>query len=315
MLCLTLILSLGAVTACGQQIIPNSSSQQTSNNTQSTAVPGAKTSSDGFLSAPIVAPPSYSDRPLKPGELPRAETLPNGLPALKPLKGVNVDKLFAENISSSDKRFDRLENAVVDMRREFEAVKPAIVRLVAVEEDIQNMVEQLEIMAKQEQQARSAPIHREQISTPQNLTPTDLTSPASSVVSQVKEPKPAPAPKAYSPQTSSHGPTVKNLRTGRHSNKVRLVLDMSSKTPYNVDLDSSENLLVIELPEAGWSGATSKTFSSKAPLLASYSVESMNGSNGTRIIIALKKSTAILTKDLLPPGATPNYRMYIDLKL
>lgn len=317
MLCLTLILSLGAMTACGRQIIPNSSSQQTSNNTQSTAVPGAKTSSDGFLSAPIVAPPSYGDRPLKPGELPRAETLPNGLPALKPLKGVNVDKLFSENISNSGQRFDRLENAVVDMRREFEAVKPAIVRLVAVEEDIQNMVEQLEIMARQEQQARSAPIHREQIGAPQSLTPTDLTSPSSSGVSQVMEPKPAPAPTAtvYSPPMSSHGQTVKNLRTGRHSNKIRLVLDMSSKTPYNVDLDSSENLLVIELPEAGWSGATSKTFSSKAPLLASYSVEPMNGSNGTRIIIALKKSTAILTKDLLPPGATPNYRMYIDLKL
>jgi len=58
--------------------------------------------------------------------MPQAERLPNGLPALKPLKGVNVDTLFAENIKSTDRRFDRLENAVVDMRREFEAVKPAI---------------------------------------------------------------------------------------------------------------------------------------------------------------------------------------------
>lgn len=301
------------MTACGQQNIPNSSSQQTSNNTQNTAAPGAKTSSEGFLSSPIVAPPSYGDRPLKPGESPRAETLPNGLPALKPLKGVNVDSLFAQNLNNNDQRFDRLENVVVDMRREFEAVKPAIVRLVAVEEDIQNMVEQLEKMATQEQQARSAPVYREQLNTPQNLAPTDLTTPqTSSGVSQKMEPKPAYAKPMAS---SSGGPTVRNLRTGRHSDKVRLVLDMSSKTPYNVDLDSSENLLVIELPEAGWSGATSKTFSSKEPLLASYSVESMNSGNGTRIIIALKKSTAILTKDLLPPGVTANYRMYIDLKL
>ena len=320
-LCLILILSLGAITACGQQNIPKSSAQQTSNNTQSTAVPGAKTTNNGFLSAPIVAPPSYGHRPLKPGETPQAETLPNGLPALKPLKGVNVDSLFAENLSNSDQRFDRLENAVVDMRREFEAVKPAIVRLVAVEEDIQQMVEQLELLASQEQQARSAPIKREPLNQPQSLVPTDLTTPQTSGgVPQAMEPKTAPAkpmaPKEPMKQEMSYGgPIVKNLRTGRHSDKIRLVLDMSSKTPYSVDLDASENLLVIELPEAGWSGTRSKNFGMKAALLSSYSVESINAGKGTRIIIALKKSTAILKKDLIPPGVTPHYRMYIDLKL
>jgi len=313
-LSLTLILSLGAIAACGQQTIPNSSSQQqTSNNTQSTAVPGARSANGGFLNAPVVAPPSFNNRPPKPGEMPQAEKLPNGLPALKPLKGVNVDTLFSENISSSDKRFDRLENAVVDMRREFEAVKPAIVRLVAVEEDIQQMVEQLEAMASAPSPT-PAPIVQQPISTSQQLTPTDLQAPqTSNGAIQAAEPKPMPAEPM--PITNNGGPTVKNLRTGRHNNKIRLVLDMSAKTPYTVDLDSSENILVIELSEAGWSGATTKTFGSKEPILASYSVDSINNGKGTRIIIPLKKSSSVLKTALLPPGVTPNYRMYVDLSL
>jgi len=299
---LTLILSLHALGACSQQTIPNNQSnsgaQPTSSNTQIIA-PGE---APGFSNAPVVAPPSY-----------------NGLPALKPLKGVNVNNLFAENISNSDKRFERLENAVVDMRREFEAVKPAIVRLVAVEEDIQQMVEQLESMALQEQRrpAPTAPVYREPSAAPQPLTPTDIQNPtpAPTSVTRPMEPKPQAAAPAPNNTSAASGPTVKNLRTGRHSNKTRLVLDMSAKTPYTVDLDSSENLLVIELPQASWSGATSKNFSAREPLLASYSVESINNGQGTRIIMPLKKSTRITKQDLLPPGVTPNYRMYVDLSL
>lgn len=310
---LTLILPLLAVTACGQQTIPSnnasSSAQQTSNNTQNaTAMPGQRSENNGFLSAPVVAPPSYDNRPLQPGQSPQAQTLPNGLPALKPLKGVNVDTLFAENITNSDRRFERVENAVKDMRREFETVKPAIVRLVAVEEDIQQMVEQLEAMAARDTRPVTPPAPIvQQPAAPQNLTPTDMQKPAAPAMEP--KPKAAPAP------ASSNGKTVKNLRTGQHSNKVRLVLDMSAKTPYTVDLDSSENILVIELPEAGWSGATSKTFSSKEPLLASYTVEGINNGSGTRIVIPLKKSTSVLKQALLPPGVTPNYRMYVDLSL
>lgn len=308
-------MTLGALTACSQQFIPNSlnnsNTQQTSTNTQNAiAVPGVNAASNKGLPTPVVAPPSYNNRPLKAGESPQAERLPNGLPALKPLKGVNVDKLFAENISNTDRRFERVENAVVDMRREFEAVKPAIVRLVAVEEDIQQMVEQLEIMANQERSAPVAPVSSSQ---PQELRTNNYQTPPTSSVPQVLEPKPTPAPTPVTARTN--GPTVTNFRTGQHSNKVRLVLDMSANTPYNVDLDSNENLLIIELPNAAWAGATSKTFSQKAPLIASYNVESIDGGKGTRIVIPLKKSSSILETKLLPPGSNPNFRMYVDLKL
>ena len=320
LLCCTLIVPLLALNACSQQAIPNSGSANTSNNTQnSTAVPGQNLNAPGFENSPLVAPPSFDQRPLQPGQSPPPQTLPNGLPALKPLKGVNVDKLFSENISDTNRRFDRLENAVVDMRREFEAVKPAIVRLVAVEEDIQQMVEQLEAIASQEQYTAApppAPVLVEPIEPEPDLSSTDL-----------QTPKPAPPPVAIptpaaqtqptaTQQTgNTNGTVVKNLRTGLHSNKVRLVLDMSAKTPYNLDLDSSENILIIELPQAGWNDTRSKTFGANEALLASYNVETMNEGKGTRIIIPLKKSTTILEQAILPPSDNPNFRLYIDLSL
>ena len=320
-LCLTLILSLGAVNACSQQTIPNSSAQNTSNNTQKTPDSAGNTSSEGFLSAPVVAPPSYDQRPLKPGESPPAQTLPNGLPALKPLKGVNVDTLFAENLSNSDRRFERLETVVKDMRREFEAVKPAIVRLVAVESDIQQMVEQLEALAAQERSAPPAPVYTETMPTttqqPQSLVPQDLQTPKTEDANKAMMPKSEPM---SSPPTSNtaamhSGPTVKNLRTGNHKDKVRLVVDLSAKTPYSVSLDSGQNLLIIDLPQAKWSGAASKTFSSKQPLLSSYNVDTINNGQGSRIMIQLKQSSMILKDALLPPNTTAYYRAYVDLKL
>jgi hypothetical protein len=92
---------------------------------------------------PISLPPGTGDRPLLPGQS-GTQYMPNGLPALAPARGVNADTMFAEKIKDEAARFKRLENAVADMRREFEAIKPAIVRLSAVEGDMQDLIGQLQ---------------------------------------------------------------------------------------------------------------------------------------------------------------------------
>jgi len=98
--------------------------------------------------APITAlPPGADSRPLQPGQS-GTTYMPNGLPALMPAsKGLNADQLFAEKLSSDDARLKRLENAVADLRREFDAVKPAIIRLSAVEADMEELVTQLQSLA------------------------------------------------------------------------------------------------------------------------------------------------------------------------
>lgn len=341
-------MTLWVLTACSQQILPSFSDSSDSSQSSSKSTEAPSAASNEGMSTPIVAPPSYDNRPAEPGQMPTQETMPNGLPALQPLKGVNVSTLFSENINDSDKRFDRLENAVLDLRKEFEVMKPAIVRLVAVESDIQELVQQLEGMALAEasRPAPVAPVMREntQANTPANaptsLVPDDMAGPADSpdnqpgayqtaqsstspaaAIPKVAEPYSPPAaanpPPSRPPDTSGSidGTIVQNLRTGKHPGKVRLVLDTNKKTPFTIDLDSGENILLIEMPDAKWQGPASHTFPAKDTLLASYNVESINGGKGSRIVITLKRQTSILKQQALPPGPTPNHRVYVDLKL
>lgn len=347
-LCLGLFFILSVATACSQQISPDSN---TSTSTEQNSVESASNTSNEGFSTPVVAPPSYNNRPAQPGQSPASETMPNGLPALKPLKGVNVDTLFSENISDTDRRFERVENAVVDLRREFEVMKPAIVRLVAVEGDIQALVQQLEALAQQDGftppsapppvQASPLPPAEQEFAqvddpsvaenSPTSLVPSDTTaepglppgSAAPAAIPKVDESPPAarPPPSTPPPQTSpqgggaSDGTIVQNLRTGVHPGKVRLVLDISKQTPFSVDLDAGENILLIEMPEARWQGPASNAFGAKDALFSSYNVESINDGKGSRIILTLKKQTRILEQKALPPSSTPYHRVYVDLAL
>ena len=288
--------------------------------------------------------------------MPAQQTMPNGLPALQPLKGVNVSTLFSENITDTDRRFDRLENAVLDLRKEFEVMKPAIVRLVAVESDIQALVQQLEGMALAEASRpaaapmAAAPYPQDDIppeymdsaseNTPTSLVPDDMAAPANApedqpganqiaesstsqpvAIPEVEEPSPPPAaaspPPSRPPDTPGilDGTIVQNLRTGTHPGKVRIVMDTNNKTPFTIDLDSGENILLIEMPDAKWQGPMSHTFPANDTLLASYNVESINGGAGSRIVMTLKRQTSILKQQALPPGPTPYHRVFVDLKL
>ena len=250
---------------------------------------------------PIAQPPNYGNRPLQPGQT-HSATMPNGLPALQP-KGVNVGNLFADNITDTNSRFERLENAVTGLRQEFESFKPAIVRLVAVESDIQDLIKQLDMLLQNEP---TAP--------PAQLTPQPQAQLSHADQAEPLRPQAAMPTAASQPTSHSGGAVVKAMRTGQHSDKLRLVLDATKKTHFTVDLDNQENLLVIELPQAGWNAARQQSYA-RSPLIQSYSVESINDGKGSRVVLTLKKSTQLLKQQALPPGNNPNYRIFLDLKL
>lgn len=94
--------------------------------------------------AAVSAPPGADNRPAPLGSTGTAKDA-NGLPVLAP-RGVNASQLFAQKLSDPDDRIDRLETAVQEMRNDFDAMAPSIVRLVAVEKDIQELVTQLETL-------------------------------------------------------------------------------------------------------------------------------------------------------------------------
>jgi hypothetical protein len=69
-----------------------------------------------------------------------------------PERSLKYEKLFTDDIQDPIERIKRVENAVMDLRHDFEAVLPSIIRLVAVEKDIQQLTEQLGTLLPNEPQ-------------------------------------------------------------------------------------------------------------------------------------------------------------------
>lgn len=99
-------------------------------------------------------PPGAAERAPAPGQS-GAPLLPNGLPALPP-HGIDLEKQFAQPAKNEDERIKRVENAVVELRHNFDAIYPAIVRLVAVEQDMQDLTRQLGTLLQNEPQSSAA---------------------------------------------------------------------------------------------------------------------------------------------------------------
>ncbi len=317
-LCFTLF--LGLLSACSPKGILHLKKDESN-----ILKPAKNNKNDAEISTPIALPPSFNHQPLKAGQL-DTQYMPNGMPALKPMKGVNADILFSENIKNTGERFNRVENAVVDLRKEFEIYKPSIVRLAAVESDIQNLIKELEVLLQEtpnlEQpldltsNSDKAELQVSQLD-PQPVMPQSENQKKQSVKKVVNKPPPAKTkPKEKPPPAKPQydGIVAKNLRAGEHADKLRIVIDTNKYTDFTIDLDNDEKLIIIEMPKARWIGNESKNFKS-SKLLESFSVEPINNGKGSMIILSLRKDTSIMQEKRLSPDASnPYHRIYFDLK-
>lgn len=282
-LLLSAFLSLSLLTACGNSVSSSGSANLPAQGDQQTM-------------APIGLPPGADNKPLKPGANGTVYAA-DGLPALRPARGINADMLFAERIKDGDQRFDRLETAVTELRREFDAVKPAIIRLSAVESDMQELLTQLETIVDQPQ-ALQEPLGVEQ-PRPEASAPTTLAPVTAPLAPQTPPPaaveKPAVTP---SVAAASAGATiVQGFRIGEHQGMTRLVIDLNGATTYSRDLDNAERLLVIELPASAWNIKTTETLKN-SPLIQSWAAQSVDG-GGSRVIVNLKKGVKIVQENKL----------------
>lgn len=305
-----ILLCIFVLSACG----PIASILDSSNNANNAPQSSPNNDSSANEAIAPMSPPIAGQRPSPDGTVGTTYDK-DGLPELQPSRGVNVDELFAADISDPIQRVQRVENAVIELRRDLDAVMPAIVRLVAIEKDMEQLVTQLQTLLRNE--PPTAPT-MPAMNAPQALNPAmqgterpvqppaQVTPPPQKSVSAQSA---APA-KPSSPAIQGDV-TVKRLRIGEHSDKTRLVMDVGGGKPqYSYDLDNNENLLVVELPNAGWTGQQSWA-SSKAPLIASYSV-SPSG-DGSRLIIQLKKPVRVIKDTILGPNGSPDHRLVLDL--
>jgi hypothetical protein len=108
------------------------------------------------LSACSFSPDNHSHRTqaLPPGvekiaAVPQAPTAMDTFRALAPPEGMRFTPLFLEPVKDSDARIKRLEDVVQGLRNDFDTVVPSMVRLVAVEKDMKELVAQLQTLTEQ----------------------------------------------------------------------------------------------------------------------------------------------------------------------
>lgn len=233
-------------------------------------------------------------------------------PAMQPARGMNVspEALFVEDIQDPVARIKRAEAAIIDLRRDMNALQAPTMHSVATP------------LTAQDQAPMAAPVMVASTAAPQSLFPVvEAPAPVTTTAPATTAPAPVmdePAVKAAAPvktkTAAPSGPVISALRIGEHAGKTRLVLDAGSPVKFTTDLDNSEDLLLVELPGMKWTAAKSGTSSS--PAIKSWSTQSMdNGTDGTRLVLVLRQDVAVTDKSLIAPDANAaHYRAVIDLK-
>lgn len=256
---------------------------------------------------------------------------------MNPSRGLNTQRLFATAASNDDERMERLETAVQTLRDDFDKVSPAINRLIAIEQEIQTLVDQLQVLVEGENPSldtSSIPPVSEQALTDTAITP-DAASAASPTIdpppppsapmglipeTQPISPPPAPAPMPPTPPVPApaaavmpavSGEGLRNVRIADHDAKTRIVLETSANIAYTADIDP-EGILIVSLA-SGSSSVDAAAIKPKSALVGSVDITPQNG-GGMIIAMPLSKSSRILGKGVLQPdGQNANYRIYIDL--
>jgi hypothetical protein len=242
---------------------------------------------------------------------PRFEPKPHGhLGAF----GLNLETyLLHDNARPAEHRIARLEKSVVELQKDLAILAPTVQTLTA--QDRHAAPQQPSQMTLPP--ANDSPVSLQEKETiswnakPATLTSEDLISAPHTKKIQRKA---AGSIDKIIKTLDQNAPVVQAVRTGVHTGLTRIVFDVSGKTPYRVDLDNKEHILVVEFPGAGWNkNVINRTFAQDR-LLKGYKVTSMgNGRTGHIFALQLKKASSIQNQDILPAVSGKGRRIVIDL--
>lgn len=244
---------------------------------------------------------------------------PGDAQAMNGAMGMKTEPLFAEKLYSKNKRIDRLENVVQTLHtvhsgahdKTEENLDEIHSEISALKNEVKELREAQEAMnaapARNTVPDETAMSQDAAMGGPQNLSP-DAQQGAETENAAIKPETKRPSP----PPSSGDKFTVRNIRFGEHSNKTRIVLDISGKPDYAISLDNVEKILLIELHDGAWTASAEGKPNS--PLIASYSAQGMGQGQGNMLVISLKHVTEIVNRDVLPPtSGSGGYRLVIDL--
>lgn len=242
-------------------------------------------------------PVNYQPQPLLEDE--KREPKPEGPVVNSPVR----------RLEKTEEKLSNLEIEVASLRRDFNAVLPAIRQLMARREKPGKMPEKNHLRSRSPKQG--------QLPSPGQNKSADA-EPPSKKERRGGYPGPYLVPgqdRKKTPETDYHSAaasSVKNLRFGEHGNKTRVVLDLEKPTTYSYRVDQNNSYIEIELPEASWNGPV-RGMLNKSPIFTGYSVQQIPGS-GSRLLLQLRKPAKVVFADQLSPNSTyRNYRIFFDV--
>jgi len=217
-------------------------------------------------------------------------------------------------------RLVRIEREVNNLRDDFDKLLPPLSNLIVSDNQLDKTIQEISARpAHKPPVPEEARVFNDTGTTSEALldsTRKTQAAPLRPLGSASAQPAPAPAPVARAaapsqPASGGGGATVvRAVRTGEHPGKTRLVLDLTGASKYRADIDNDENLLLIELSDAGWSAAEQKLMNH--PLIKGYTTQA-SGNGGTILALELKKPAKILGSAALKPNAQYGNRIYLDL--
>lgn len=159
---------------------------------------------------------------------------------------------------------------------------------------------------------KTKPEEAEKLTYSRTLRLKEPLEPASSTPPKQKTLKMAKAKTILGGILSPPPQNILNVRIGEHPGKTRIVLDLDETSPFTYDLDQRENVLIVELPKAGWKTTSEKIFQTHG-LLKSYHTQRAE-KGGTILTVRLKKSSRIVMGTALGPASPGGpHRIVFDI--
>lgn len=223
-----------------------------------------------------------------------------------------------ETMLDTQRRLEKMEKQISDMRNDMSMIMPALTRMAGVQADMQNAmtasaqpIENTPPPKQDQVIAVDDPVAMEEGNHPEGIAPVPLLAP------QAGTPAPgaiaaAPAasgkPVAVTPASFTPVATANGVRFGTHPDKVRMVIETSS--PVNFTYDASGSLVTVNLPGTTWEGPDQEAVSG-SPLVESYTA-APDGQGGTLVTVKLRKSGKIIWAQALPAGGK-SPRVVVDI--
>ena len=124
-------------------------------------------------------------------------------------------------------------------------------------------------------------------------------------------PPEAIAPAAIAPAAGAATSSVRGVRVGEHPDKVRIVLDISGPAKFSYDIDNTEKLLIIDLPQSTWPTGATGSFDGNA-LVSGYTAKP-SASGGVTLAVELKKPAKLTMSSALEPNESYGHRIVFDV--